>query len=123
MRSDAMRGVGRALILCAATTVAGFGSLGFSSNAGLASLGRVCAVGVACMAVAGIGLLPAWWGAFFGGARPPRAQQAAPLRPADGVRLTEARETVGRPDVRREGAPDRSRGGCAPHRLQLHRSG
>jgi lauroyl/myristoyl acyltransferase len=77
-RRSAMRGVGRALLLCAATTVVGFGSLGFSSNAGLASLGRVCAAGVACMAVAAIGLLPAWWDAFVGAraaekVRPPAA--------------------------------------------------
>jgi predicted exporter len=59
------RGVGRALFLCAATTVAGFGSLGFSSNAGLASLGQVCAAGVACAWLTATLLLPVWWRAAF----------------------------------------------------------
>ncbi len=40
------RSVGRALMLCGGTAVAGFGSLGFSSNPGMASLGKVCAVGI-----------------------------------------------------------------------------
>ena len=39
----AYRSVGRALLLCGGTAIAGFGMLGFSSNAGMASLGRVCA--------------------------------------------------------------------------------
>lgn len=54
------RTTGRALWLCAGTTVAAFGSLGMSSNAGLASLGRVCAVGVAGVLVSALYLLPAW---------------------------------------------------------------
>ena len=53
--------VGRALVLCAATTVAGFGSLAWSSNAGLASLGQVCSTGIALTAFTSIYLLPAWW--------------------------------------------------------------
>ena len=55
------RSVGRALALCAATTVAGFGSLSFSSNAGMASLGQVCSVGIAAAFVTSVLLLPAWW--------------------------------------------------------------
>ncbi|MCZ7635828.1 MAG: MMPL family transporter [Verrucomicrobia bacterium] len=51
---------GRALLLCSGTTVAAFGSLAWSSNAGLASLGAVCAAGVACMATTAVGFLPAW---------------------------------------------------------------
>ena len=38
----AHRSVGRALLLCGATAIAGFGSLAFSSSGGMASLGRVC---------------------------------------------------------------------------------
>jgi predicted RND superfamily exporter protein/lauroyl/myristoyl acyltransferase len=53
--------IGRALLLCAATTMAGFGSNVLSSNAGLASLGLVCAAGVAAAALTSIFLLPAWW--------------------------------------------------------------
>src|SRR5206468_1785945 len=39
----AQRVTGRALLLCGGTTIAGFGSLCGSSNAGMASLGQVCA--------------------------------------------------------------------------------
>ena len=55
------RAVGRALLLCGATAIAGFGALGFSSNAGMASLGRVCAVGIAGNMLIAVYLLPAWW--------------------------------------------------------------
>jgi lauroyl/myristoyl acyltransferase len=52
---------GRAVFLCAATTVAGFGSNALSSNAGLASLGLVCSAGIAMVYFSSIWLLPAWW--------------------------------------------------------------
>ncbi len=52
---------GRALFLCGATTIAGFGSLAWSSNAGMASLGQVCAAGIACAMLISIWLLPEWW--------------------------------------------------------------
>ena len=55
------RSVGRALMLCGGTAVAGFGSLGFSSNPGMASLGRVCAVGIGANMLISVFLLPAWW--------------------------------------------------------------
>ncbi len=55
------RSVGRALLLCGGTAVAGFGSLGFSSNAGMASLGQVCAAGLAGNMLISIFLLPVWW--------------------------------------------------------------
>lgn len=54
------RTTGRALLLCGGTTMAAFGSLAFSSNAGLASLGQVCAVGIACLLATALYLLPAW---------------------------------------------------------------
>jgi predicted RND superfamily exporter protein len=57
----AHRAVGRALLLCGGTAIAGFGSLAWSSNAGMASLGRVCAVGIACNMLIAIFLLPTWW--------------------------------------------------------------
>jgi len=60
----AHQSVGRALLLCGGTAIAGFGSLGFSSNAGMASLGRVCAVGIACNMIFSIFLLPVWWKRF-----------------------------------------------------------
>jgi uncharacterized protein len=53
--------VGRALLLCGSTAAAGFGSLGFSSNAGMASLGQICAAGLAGNMLISIYLLPVWW--------------------------------------------------------------
>lgn len=58
------RSVGRALMLCGGTAVAGFGSLGLSSNAGMASLGRVCAVGIGANMLISVFLLPTWWTLF-----------------------------------------------------------
>ncbi len=60
------RTIGRALLLCAGTTVAGFGSLAWSSNAGLASLGKVCATGIAITFLVSVYLLPFWWQRFAG---------------------------------------------------------
>jgi predicted RND superfamily exporter protein len=57
----AYHSVGRALLLCGATAVAGFGSLSWSTNAGMASLGKVCSVGIACNMLLSIYLLPVWW--------------------------------------------------------------
>jgi len=55
------RSIGRALLLCAGTTFTAFASLAFSSTAGLASLGRVCAAGILCACLTAVLLLPAWW--------------------------------------------------------------
>jgi uncharacterized protein len=60
----AYQSVGRALLLCGGTAIAGFGSLAFSSNAGMASLGAVCAVGIAFNMLIGVFLLPRWWQAL-----------------------------------------------------------
>ena len=57
----AHRSVGRALLLCGGTAMAGFGSLSWSGNAGMASLGEVCAVGVGFNMLISIYLLPVWW--------------------------------------------------------------
>jgi predicted exporter/lauroyl/myristoyl acyltransferase len=64
---EAGRSVGRALLLCGGTAIAGFGSLGLSSNAGMASLGRVCAVGIAANVLLSVLALPVWWKAACGG--------------------------------------------------------
>ncbi len=53
--------VGRAILLCGASTAAGFGTLGLASNVGLASLGRICAAGIVIAALASVFLLPVWW--------------------------------------------------------------
>lgn len=57
----AYQSVGRALLLCGGTAIAGFGSLAWSSNAGMASLGQICAVGVGSNMLIAIFLLPTWW--------------------------------------------------------------
>lgn len=59
--AEAHASVGRALLLCGGTAMAGFGSLAWSSNAGIASLGAVCAVGIGLNMLISVGLLPAWW--------------------------------------------------------------
>src|SRR5207249_9784205 len=64
--AQARRRVGRALFLCAATTVAGFGSNVWSSNGGLVSLGQVCAAGIAFDYLTSNFLLPLWWHIFAG---------------------------------------------------------
>jgi predicted exporter/lauroyl/myristoyl acyltransferase len=77
------RVTGRAVFLCAATTAAGFGSNALSSNAGLASLGLVCAAGVAATFLTAFFLLPAWWRATAGraGSLADRAPVAAASPP------------------------------------------
>jgi hypothetical protein len=55
------RSIGRALLLCGGTAIAGFGSLAWSGNAGMASLGKVCAVGIGANMLISVYLLPAWW--------------------------------------------------------------
>ncbi len=60
------RSIGRALWLCGGTTITGFGSLAFSNNAGLASLGQVCATGIAASMLTSIYLLPIWWKTWSG---------------------------------------------------------
>jgi predicted RND superfamily exporter protein len=55
------KSVGRALLLCGGTATAGFGSLILSSNAGMASLGQVCAIGIASNMLISVLLLPVWW--------------------------------------------------------------
>lgn len=53
--------IGRALLLAGSTTVAGFASLAFSNNAGMASLGKVCGTGIICAMLISVYLLPLWW--------------------------------------------------------------
>jgi len=57
------RSIGRALLLCGGTAMAGFGSLAWSSYPGMASLGKVCAIGIGANMLISVFLLPAWWAA------------------------------------------------------------
>jgi len=53
--------IGLAILLCGISTTIAFASLGFASNTGLASLGRVTALGVLITSLTAVYLLPAWW--------------------------------------------------------------
>jgi predicted RND superfamily exporter protein len=76
----AHRSVGRALLLCGGTAIAGFGSLGLSSNAGMSSLGRVCAVGIGGNMLISVFLLPVWWRVFSpeSGVQSPKSPVSTP---------------------------------------------
>ncbi len=58
--------VGNAILLCGASTACAFGSLAFASNTGVASLGRVCAVGILIICLSSVFLLPIWWKNLLG---------------------------------------------------------
>jgi predicted exporter len=60
-RDPVRLGIGRALLFCGISTAIGFGSLSLAGNAGLASLGRVCASGILVTMVVAVFLLPGWW--------------------------------------------------------------
>lgn len=53
--------IGVLVALCAASAVAGFGSIGWANHRGLASLGLTCAMGLALDALISIFLLPVLW--------------------------------------------------------------
>jgi predicted RND superfamily exporter protein len=76
------RSVGRALLLAGATTIAGFGALSFSTNAGMASLGQVCALGITLALVTAVYLLPVWWKAWIPEVNPPPAGSSAGPHPS-----------------------------------------
>ncbi|PYL00652.1 MAG: hypothetical protein DME19_04425 [Verrucomicrobia bacterium] len=88
----AYRSVGRALLLCGATAVSGFGSLAWSSNAGMSSLGQVCAVGIAGNMLISVLLLPVWWKTFAGNSTAAEGTTPGPgpARPAVPSRLYRA---------------------------------
>ncbi|MDB6054600.1 MAG: putative rane protein [Verrucomicrobiales bacterium] len=60
----AHQSVGKALLLCGGTAVIGFGSLTWSINSGMASLGKVCAIGIGFNMIFAIYLLPSIWKAL-----------------------------------------------------------
>lgn len=55
------RGISRAILFCGLSTAVGFGSLSLASNLGLASIGRICGLGVLIIMVTTLALLPHWW--------------------------------------------------------------
>ncbi|MEM7584397.1 MAG: MMPL family transporter [Acidobacteriota bacterium] len=63
-RSEVYRTVGRAILLCGASTASGFGTLALASNSGLSSLGKLCAAGIVIASLCSVFLLPGWWRAL-----------------------------------------------------------
>ncbi|HEY5893786.1 MAG TPA: MMPL family transporter [Chthoniobacterales bacterium] len=57
----ARQALGLVILLCAGSAAAGFGTLTWANNRGLASLGQTCALGLALDAVISIFLLPVLW--------------------------------------------------------------
>ena len=102
--AETRRTIGKALMLCAATTVAGFGSNAWSSNLGLASLGIVCAAGVALAYFTSCFLLPAWWRTFaWRNPTPPAAPEPAQL---DTVRASSPRPSPPLGEEREKTSPE-----------------
>jgi predicted exporter len=60
-RLKVRQSIGSALLLAGSTTIAGFASLSFSSNYGMATLGAVCGLGLTVMLLTAVYLLPSWW--------------------------------------------------------------
>ncbi len=60
-RLKVRQSIGSALLLAGSTTIAGFASLSFSSNYGMATLGAVCALGLTVALLSAVYLLPSWW--------------------------------------------------------------
>ncbi len=54
-------GISRAILFCGFSTAIGFASLSFASNLGLASIGRICGLGVLIIMLTTLVLLPYWW--------------------------------------------------------------
>ena len=57
----ARRELGLVIFLCASSAAAGFGSLAWAGNLGLASLGQTCALGLLIDAIISLFLLPRAW--------------------------------------------------------------
>ncbi len=58
---EAQRSIGLVVGLCAMAAAAGFGTIGWANNRGLASLGITCSIGLALDALISIFLLPVAW--------------------------------------------------------------
>jgi predicted RND superfamily exporter protein len=106
------RSIGRALLLCGGTAMAGFGSLGCSSNPGMASLGRVCAVGIGANMLVSVFLLPAWWARVN-----PKAENRRPKETRNPKSERATHESWSRAPTRR---PARRPRGCRSSCLDAH---
>ncbi|MBA4146704.1 MAG: MMPL family transporter [Verrucomicrobia bacterium] len=66
---EVQKTTGKAILVCGLSTCAGFGSLSWASNIGLASLGQVCALGILLNLLISVFLLPHLWICFAGKGR------------------------------------------------------
>ncbi len=78
---DAQRQLGLVIVLCAAAATAGFGSISWANNLGLASLGKTCALGLLIDALISIFLLPRAWRLIHPVRAPLRAAPAMAPQP------------------------------------------
>jgi predicted exporter len=60
-RLKVRQSIGSALLLAGSTTIAGFASLAFSSNYGMATLGKICALGLLITLLTSVYILPSFW--------------------------------------------------------------
>jgi hypothetical protein len=60
-RLKVRQSIGSALLLAGSTTIAGFASLAFSSNYGMSTLGKVCALGLLITLLTSVYILPSFW--------------------------------------------------------------
>ena len=68
----ARRELGLVIFLCCTSAAAGFGSLAWASNTGLATLGKTCAIGLLIDGMISLFLLPKAWDLWMPPARPER---------------------------------------------------
>jgi predicted exporter len=59
--AESQRSMGLVILLCSVSTMAGFGTLAWASHVGLASLARVCAIGMVLDGLINVFLLPQAW--------------------------------------------------------------
>jgi predicted RND superfamily exporter protein len=60
-RLKVRQSIGSALLFAGSTTIAGFASLAFSSNYGMATLGKICALGLLITLLTSVYILPSFW--------------------------------------------------------------
>ncbi len=64
--AEVRRGIAKALLFCGVSSAIGFGSMGFASAHGLATLGQICAAGILVNMIVAVWLMPYWYRAIHG---------------------------------------------------------
>lgn len=81
----ARQDLGLVIFLCCTSAAAGFGSLAWASNTGLATLGKTCALGLLIDGMISLFLLPRAWDFWMPSARSPSSPEASASRSASGT--------------------------------------